>query len=112
MKAERWRKLSPLVDDALERTGNERERFLANLEPDVREEVETILTASSQPLAPFDEPVVTYFAGLILDELPPPPVLGDRYEIERLLGQGGMARVYLARDRRHSRRVAIKVLSP
>ena len=38
--------------------------------------------------------------------------LGDRYTIERELGHGGTAVVYLAQDRKHSRRVAIKVLRP
>ena len=37
--------------------------------------------------------------------------LSDRYRIERELGQGGMATVYLADDLRHGRRVAIKVLN-
>src|SRR6476469_8447518 len=36
--------------------------------------------------------------------------LGDRYTIERLLGQGGMATVHLAEERKHGRKVAIKVL--
>ncbi|HEV8122804.1 MAG TPA: protein kinase [Gemmatimonadales bacterium] len=36
--------------------------------------------------------------------------LADRYQIERELGQGGMATVYLAQDLRHDRPVAIKVL--
>ncbi len=36
--------------------------------------------------------------------------LADRYRIERELGQGGMATVYLATDLRHDRQVAIKVL--
>ena len=36
--------------------------------------------------------------------------LADRYRIERELGQGGMAMVYLAHDVRHDRRVALKVL--
>jgi serine/threonine-protein kinase len=38
--------------------------------------------------------------------------LGDRYRIERELGQGGMATVYLALDLKHDRKVAIKVLRP
>jgi serine/threonine-protein kinase len=38
--------------------------------------------------------------------------LSDRFAIERELGQGGMAIVYLARDRKHDRLVAIKVLRP
>jgi tRNA A-37 threonylcarbamoyl transferase component Bud32 len=38
--------------------------------------------------------------------------LADRYRIERELGGGGMATVYLAEDLKHQRRVAIKVLRP
>jgi eukaryotic-like serine/threonine-protein kinase len=38
--------------------------------------------------------------------------LADRYRIERELGHGGMATVYLADDLRHKRKVAIKLLRP
>jgi len=38
--------------------------------------------------------------------------LADRYRIERELGRGGMATVFLAQDLKHDRRVAIKVLDP
>ncbi len=38
--------------------------------------------------------------------------LADRYTIERELGSGGMATVYLARDIKHDRKVAVKVLRP
>src|SRR2546430_8627205 len=36
--------------------------------------------------------------------------LSDRYAIDRELGRGGMATVYLAQDKKHDRKVAIKVL--
>ncbi len=38
--------------------------------------------------------------------------LADRYRLEREVGAGGMATVYLAQDIRHARRVAVKVLRP
>jgi serine/threonine-protein kinase len=39
-------------------------------------------------------------------------MLSERYRIERELGAGGMATVYLAHDLKHDRQVAIKVLLP
>jgi len=38
--------------------------------------------------------------------------VGDRYQVEREVGRGGMATVYLAQDRKHQRPVALKVLHP
>ena len=38
--------------------------------------------------------------------------LEDRYRVEREIGAGGMAIVYLAHDLKHDRRVAVKVLRP
>ena len=49
----------------------------------------------------FTEPLERLTAALV-----------DRYTIERELGQGGMATVYLAEDLRHHRKVALKVLRP
>ena len=49
---------------------------------------------------------------------PPDPItrlnaaLDGRYRIERELGEGGMATVYLADDIKHERKVALKVLKP
>ena len=40
------------------------------------------------------------------------PALADRYRVDRELGRGGMATVYLAHDIRHDRKVALKVLHP
>ena len=46
----------------------------------------------------------------VLDQLT--RALSDRYQIERELGAGGMATVYLAEDLKHDRKVALKVLRP
>lgn len=46
----------------------------------------------------------------VLDRLK--AALADRYTIERELGSGGMATVYLAEDAKHHRKVALKVLRP
>ncbi|HTR19351.1 MAG TPA: protein kinase [Gemmatimonadales bacterium] len=46
----------------------------------------------------------------LLDQLK--TVLADRYQVEREIGRGGMATVYLAEDLRHHRPVAVKVLHP
>src|SRR5437867_11865802 len=56
-------------------------------------------------LSPSDPDVANTLAQL-------QAALTDRYALERELGHGGMATVYLARDLRHGRPVAIKVLRP
>ena len=46
------------------------------------------------------------------EPLPIASALADRYTLERELGRGGMATVYLAEEKKHGRKVAIKVLRP
>jgi serine/threonine-protein kinase len=47
-----------------------------------------------------------------VDEAAARSALADRYGIERVLGEGGMATVYLAEDLKHRRKVAVKVMRP
>ena len=47
-----------------------------------------------------------------MDIAPLVKALADRYRVERELGAGGMATVYLAQDLKHEREVAIKVVQP
>ena len=49
-------------------------------------------------------------ADQLLDRLQ--AAVGDRYSVERRLGRGGMATVFLARDQKNARAVAVKVLHP
>ena len=56
-------------------------------------------------------PVAPSIAGSLAD-LQPGTLLGNRYEILQLLGQGGMGAVYRARDREVDRMVALKVIRP
>ncbi|HEX9692406.1 MAG TPA: serine/threonine-protein kinase [Gemmatimonadales bacterium] len=57
-----------------------------------------------------DQPEIDEYAEEQLRELR--AALADTYDVERELGQGGMATVYLARDLKHDRYVAIKVILP
>ena len=61
----------------------------------------------------LNRPAAERFAHLVGADAPEVPLtgmLGGRYRIERELGRGGMARVYLAHDVKHARNVAVKVI--
>ena len=49
-----------------------------------------------------------------MSDIPTPlsAALAQRYALQRVLGKGGMATVYLGHDRKHDRAVALKVLRP
>jgi eukaryotic-like serine/threonine-protein kinase len=64
----------------------------------------SVSVLAARPASPYVNPVT--------DPVLPISVLAGRYAIERELGHGGMATVYLARDERHQRTVAVKVLRP
>src|SRR6267143_3289026 len=73
---------------------------------------------SSPPAPVRSPPIAAYplaFRSVPTPERPPSPIataLADRYTVERELGRGGMATVYLAEEKKHGRKVAIKVLRP
>lgn len=57
------------------------------------------------PLPPYHRRVNDMFEGLRI-------ALADQYDIDKEIGRGGMATVFLARDLKHQRQVALKVLRP
>jgi tetratricopeptide (TPR) repeat protein len=111
------------VTDALEFPEPERAAFLVRTCPDaaVHAEAERLLRAcerASSMDSLLDVPVAQFAASLVaevdarerVDVAALQAELAGRYTIERELGRGGMATVYLARDERHSRHVALKVV--
>jgi serine/threonine-protein kinase len=112
-----WQELSPLLDAVLDAAPADRTALILRLSAGdaVRQRALTDLLAECERATPLlDRLAAERFDGLAT-EAPGsllPERLGDRYRIGRELGRGGMARVYLARDEKHGRDVAIKVIRP
>ncbi len=114
MNAARWEEVEVSFDELVELDASERVGRLASLaisDPDLHSALESLLEADAQAdarLAPIDAVLLTGSArrARLLT------ALADRYRIEREIGAGGMATVYLARDLKHDRDVALKVLRP
>ncbi|GAC1658285.1 MAG: hypothetical protein NVS4B3_25550 [Gemmatimonadaceae bacterium] len=73
--------------------------------------------ASRGQRLPHSTPLPEFAARVSVNRLSEMPIalgaaLADRYRVERELGHGGMATVYLAEEKKHARKVAIKVLRP
>ncbi|MGH7679994.1 MAG: protein kinase domain-containing protein, partial [Gemmatimonadaceae bacterium] len=117
MTPEQWRAVEAVLQAALECEPAQREAFVANAcagDETLRREVASLLAAHDRAGDAFLERPAT---GAL--DAPGAPTalmarlgtaLSGRYEIERELARGGMATVLLARDMKHERRVAIKVL--
>ena len=121
MTPERWRAVESILKAALACEPGQREAFITDAcgeDADLRREVASLLAAhDSSDHAFLERPAAEALGALGTLGTPPVPVadrlasaLVGRYAIERELARGGMATVYLARDLRHDRRVAIKVM--
>ena len=118
--AERWQRLRPLLDRALDLEPPERERFIAELPADasdLRADLQRLIAEQEQTLPIFNEGAAEFAAPLLQRELVgrAEDTLGLRfgaYRVTRLLGVGGMGVVYLAEraDGKFSHLVALKVV--
>ncbi|MEO7104140.1 MAG: serine/threonine-protein kinase, partial [Gemmatimonadaceae bacterium] len=138
---QRWAEVRAKVEAAMAQAPEARADFLdracgddATLRADVDAQLHACECAAqsaaflAEPAAVFaaelfagaapDEFVADFVPSLDADadrwtvEVPLRAALAGRYDIERELARGGMATVYLARDRRHDRLIALKVFDP
>ena len=114
---ERWREIDRVLDGVLDLPPEARDAFLESAcarDAELRAEVERILGARA-PLGDFLEepllvsPAPAFGAHSASPLIAPGVMLAERYVVEREIGHGGMATVYLARDQKHRRPVAVKV---
>jgi serine/threonine-protein kinase len=112
---DRWKRLEQLFEQAVELGENQRPGFLAGLsgkDLELRQELESLLSSANQT-DEFIEAPLRQAAGewtVSQARLAPGSRLGH-YEIVSLVGSGGMGRVYLARDSKLGRKVALKTLT-
>jgi eukaryotic-like serine/threonine-protein kinase len=118
MNADRWQKVNELFHQALKYKISERGSFLESAcqgDNKLLEEVNKLLSASEQADDFIQKPAFSQAINLLKNQPEASSLVGEklnRYRIISQIGEGGMGKVYLARDPQLSRNVAIKVLLP
>jgi len=114
--ASTWSDLTAVIDQLLDTAPEKRQALIVELSAgDARRQadLEQLLTDCNAASSVLSGSAVERFRHLFDDESARfPDALGDRYRCIRELGRGGMAAVFLARDLKHSRDVAVKVMHP
>jgi Tol biopolymer transport system component len=110
-----WLELAPLLDAVLDAPPERRASLIRELsagDPNRQHALTQLLAECERDVPLLDRGAAERFGDLASEEAESllPELLADRYQVVRELGCGGMARVYLARDLKHGRDVAIKVL--
>src|SRR6185503_17273096 len=107
------RQIEELYHAAREASADQRMELMAQADPELRREVESLLAEGASEEF-IDRPAIQNAPQLwddsAIDRLPTGSFLGP-YRVENRIGAGGMGEVYKAKDERLHRTVAIKVLS-
>ena len=111
----RWSELASIVDRLLDTPPAARAALIDALsagDATRRAQLEALSAECDHDSSSFRIPVARRFAALLGTDERYPHALQERYRLTRKIGRGGMATVFLARDVRHARDVAVKVMHP